>query len=369
MPQQFLSFCPYLRLSKECQIQNWTISPLSHLEGKWPDTESEAHVKSFLGKFTDVFGKPISDPVVVLRKASPRPLAPRPTRREMHALESALHFAVVDQNLRFRRGANSWNTLTADNGELFIWPTRVGNPYVAVQTGSIMLSVLSGGWKITDPKFSIRPPLEIHLDHKAALDSDVATAVYRLVRGDFDHINRRLCGRMRSAIDWLVKCWRNTPSIKAEDRIVFLKTGFEAITDSSSSYQSAIQLRKIFDNVKARRLGAHGAQNNELLWSPRDRGVHKWERKDGKIQRVTPLEHWFLAFAEARNTIIHEGTVPTLTYHRRRSRFNGHHVFTGEWVLRKAIKIQFEQLGVQDLWMSATGKLAARMFRDFSHHA
>lgn len=334
------------------------------MAAKWPNAATEQHVKAFLSKFTDTAGKSIQQPTLIVRASTDLPLSNRPTNSETHGLELAIGFASIDGNPRYRRGQQGWGTQTADNGEVFVWPTDVGRPYVTLRTGSMMLSVVGSGWKISDAAFSIRPPLEVHTGESARLRADVATAVYRLGRGDFDHIDGPLCGRLRAAINWLLKAWKNTASIRPEDRVVFLKTGFEALTDTSKSRQSATKLREIFESLKP--IGPIAAKNNELAWSPRERPVHKWTWKSGKTEFMTRLEHWFVAFAEARNTIVHEGHVPRLVYRHRRSPFDGHFVFTAEWILRKAIKIQFERLGARGLWQSDTGRLASRLWRAYA---
>jgi hypothetical protein len=65
-------------------------------------------------------------------------------------------------------------------------------------------------------------------------------------------------------------------------------------------------------------------------------------------------EHWFMSFADARNTIIHQGIVPSLTYaNAANTEYEGPFVFTGEFVLRAVIKVSLAQFGYPDLWRSA----------------
>ena len=49
---------------------------------------------------------------------------------------------------------------------------------------------------------------------------------------------------------------------------------------------------------------------------------------------MTDLEHWFMAFARARNTIIHEGIVPPLTHVQPGTPYDGHFVWTAEYLFR-----------------------------------
>jgi hypothetical protein len=78
-----------------------------------------------------------------------------------------------------------------------------------------------------------------------------------------------------------------------------------------------------------------------VLWSPKERP--DLQRQWGKKPEVrSELEDWFLVLADARNKIIHEGRVPPLEYpappERPLSRYAGHLFWTGERVLREAIK-------------------------------
>ena len=70
------------------------------------------------------------------------------------------------------------------------------------------------------------------------------------------------------------------------------------------------------------------------------------------MDQLTDLEHWFMEFAGARNSIIHNGITPTLTYNEPDSAYNGHFVFTAEFLLRAVIRVSLGTLGYPDLWRS-----------------
>ena len=59
-----------------------------------------------------------------------------------------------------------------------------------------------------------------------------------------------------------------------------------------------------------------------------------------------------MEFAGARNSIIHNGITPSLTYNEPNSAYNGHMVFTAEFLLRAVIKVSLADLGYKDLWRS-----------------
>ena len=131
--------------------------------------------------------------------------------------------------------------------------------------------------------------------------------------------NSDLASKVRVAIRWLSKAWLNTPAVDMGDRFVFLKTGFEALLGSSRKLEASKLLRNLFE---------HTYQNSEewelkrtaLLWKPSEKRNIKWREqiwKPGRYERVTPLQHWFLAFSEERNRVIHEGSAPRLDDKRR----------------------------------------------------
>jgi hypothetical protein len=70
-----------------------------------------------------------------------------------------------------------------------------------------------------------------------------------------------------------------------------------------------------------------------------------------------------VTFADARNTIIHEGVVPSLTYaNPSNAEYEGPFVFTAEFLLRAVIKVSVAQFGYPDLWRSATWRAVKAAF-------
>ena len=61
-----------------------------------------------------------------------------------------------------------------------------------------------------------------------------------------------------------------------------------------------------------------------------------------------------MAFANARNKIIHEGATPNLVYAGPNPASDGHLVFTAEFLLRAVVKILLSSRGYPDLWRSST---------------
>ena len=145
--------------------------------------------------------------------------------------------------------------------------------------------------------------------------------------------------------------------------MVFLKTAFEALSGKSESHLNARFLRKLFE-AKAR---TEPLDSTRLVWSPAEKPIHKRTyMKNGTKHPVpiTDLEKWFMAFAEARNEIIHEGKSPSLEYSGSNAAYDGHFVFTAEFLLRAAIKVRLSSDDYPDLWRSENRRAVQRAFEE-----
>lgn len=158
--------------------------------------------------------------------------------------------------------------------------------------------------------------------------------------------------RLRVAIAWFIKAWRNTATVHWSERIVFLKTAFEAITATDKSHISAQLLRDLFRAIP----GTSPTDSDLLIWSPAETAsrTRQWTDRGGNVHvdQLTDLEHWFMEFKGARNSIIHNGITPSLIHNQPHSAYNGHMVFTAEFLLRAVIKVSLTSLGYNDLWRS-----------------
>ena len=105
-----------------------------------------------------------------------------------------------------------------------------------------------------------------------------------------------------------------------------------------------------------------------LVWSPEERPVHTHTAKNGKTYQITDLEKWFMAFAEARNEIIHEGKSPSLEYSGSNAAYDGHFVFTAEFLLRAAIKVWLSSHGYPNLLPSGSSDLLRTIQRAVEEH-
>jgi len=111
-----------------------------------------------------------------------------------------------------------------------------------------MVQTLGGGYRIEDRELVIRPPIDLHLPlGTQTADPMALEAVYKTVLSSASTPGANVTAdRIRVAIGWLVKAWRNTSTVHWSERIVFLKTAFEAITATDKSHVSAQLLRDLF---------------------------------------------------------------------------------------------------------------------------
>jgi hypothetical protein len=72
-----------------------------------------------------------------------------------------------------------------------------------------------------------------------------------------------------------------------------------------------------------------------------------------------------MAFARARNTIIHEGIVPPLTHAQPGTLYEGHFVWTAEYLFRVAAKASLAGLGYADVWRSRTWRAVKKVYEEF----
>ena len=82
------------------------------------------------------------------------------------------------------------------------------------------------------------------------VDAELLEAAYQVFVGKHDDVDAALARRVGIAVDWLAKAWRNTRSVRVEDRIVLLNTGFEALIGTSTTHRSARRLQLSSSNSR-----------------------------------------------------------------------------------------------------------------------
>jgi hypothetical protein len=217
-----------------------------------------------------------------------------------------------------------------------------------------------GGYQI-GRDLVVRAPQELSMPFAVNLDPEVLHASYQ---GFLQGPSHEIRDRLRITNRWLVKAWRNTSDLDWDDRIFMLKTAFEALTGESQAAPGAEALKWIYDEFKRRR-HVTSLSTRDLLWSPTERRcrIRRWtDRTTGKEKeaKLTNLEHWYCAFADARNTIVHEGIIPPLVYRAKGSAYEGHFFHVGERLLRETIKVLFDEHGYPDLWRTTLSRAISR---------
>ena len=352
-----LIFFPYLPLRTEITVGPHLITPIDAFTGPWLSDRFEELAITFLGAFVRADRRRLDCGVVVVdpdRGCDGELIEFE--RRTM--LQRAVELAALDANPEWEEEAQAWNVVTSDNAELHAWPIDLAEGRVALTSGFVA-STLAGGLTIT-ADLQIPAPKELHLPlSSVTLDEDLANATYRqLTIGEPSEAHRQ---RLSDAIGWLSKAWRNTPSLDWPDRIVFLKTGFEALTGQSKTHQAAAQLRRMFEET----VGPGGLGHDALLWSPTERETRAFVDDSGRQRRCTDLEHWFRSFGAARNAVIHGDVSPeTLTYDEADSAYNGPMFHTADRVLRESIKVVLTSRGERLMYANAHLRNFARYLEE-----
>ena len=351
-PNPHLLFCPYLPIKEPVTFADWELGPLQSFENRWADPRFKAHAIAFLHKFVGTDNEPIDNPALLCRQG--RQLdGEEPSPKEVRALELALVFALVDRNPRGGPGKLNEGScmVTTENAALHQWPIDVEHGYFTKITGGIVEVQTFDRCKTDDPKRVLSPPLDLHMPTEASPDPLVLTGVYETVLRSLrspgkdpptDHV--------RVAVDWFAKAWHNTATVECPERLVYLKTAFEALTGTSTNWKSARKLREIFEALPH----TTECDSKVLVWSPEEQSVHirNWVDKCGRSQSIlmTDLERWFIEFGKARNTIIHKGQLSQLTYSGPNPAYNGHYFSTAEFILRGVIKVLLSNLGYDNVW-------------------
>ena len=329
----------------------WELGPLQSFEGRWADPRFKDLAITFLCKFVGTDNQPIENPALLCRQG--RPLdGEAPSREEVRALELSLVFAFVDKNPRgCPEGSHEgWAMVTADNAELYEWPIDLEQGRVTLSAGYLVTRQIAG-YLIRDQKLALKPPRDLHMPMPTSPDPLVLTGIYETVLRSLRSPGTcSTADRVRVAVDWFAKAWHNTKTLEHPERLVYLKTAFEALTGKSKTHKSARELRRIFEDSKF--LVWSPEDSEFLVWSPEEKPDRTWvDKNDRPWPDLTNLEIWFRTYGDVRNEIIHEGRVPELMYSGPNPAYSGHFFFTAEFLLRGVIKVLLaSKLGYEDIW-------------------
>lgn len=360
-----LRLLPYLPLHSRVTCGPWELVPLKDKDLKW-DPSTEAILKTFISRFCDSRGRPLGNPTLIVRKGEKfdgRIVTPE----EFQCLLVALQFGCINQNDALTKELNSHHRITAENGSPVVWQFDPSNGYITLSAGSL-LRTMDGGWKLDDARLEIRSHPDTHIPSTTVfMPSDIIDAAYAVALAASSPSSPDAeAVRLYRAMTWCNKASQNSSSLDAADRVVMLKTAFEALTGSSRSTESARRLLSMFETLR----GEHIDLDDRLLWRPNEtkKYIRRFtEKGKQKHEFLTPIEHWFLAFADARNRIIHDGeTKVSLSYKHGSSPFNGHMFTIGQWTLRLAIRIRMKSFGSPGLWRTVMNRNWRRAFANLN---
>ncbi len=344
-----LIFAPFLPVGKHIQFADWTIGRLSDFEGKWLSNEFETLARTFLNSFR-YKGKSFSDKMAIFCPVDSKLGSWSPAESDVHkekyqALQHAVTFSCLDANQSLSVKQRQWNEgiITSDNTEIYAWPLDTDSKFVTLSHNAPQ-SWLDA--RPIDDELLMPVPIEVNIPlGTGKIDKNLLDEIYKILyngskNGDTASI------RVLNSIKWLSKAWRNTESITYEDRIAFLKTGFEALSGKSTVWGGSkwlrMQYEELLDGDKSE------ADFDHLLWSNAEEESFSrtYTDKNGneKEGKITPLQHWFCALADARNEIIHKGGVKEISYLEDNA-YKGCLPLIGERLLRESIKIQCSKCG------------------------
>lgn len=364
MPNPVLVLAAYLSLDSAITIGPWKLISASRFEGPWKSEAFEKRSKQLLGRLAGPDGMALANPTLVVRVSDGANGDP-PSVGELNALQLALDFGAICKNPEWGTEdaeSFSFRVVTTDNTEIHCWPINIETGFFAFDTG-LLNQTLHGGWKLDEKEPLVRCPLELVIPSRTMIDEPVASALYEVITLRTEPSNDIEVGRLRTALGWWSKAWRNTPSLGWEDRIVMLKTAFEALVAESRSRKAAELIENRLKDV-AIAAAIHADDVDHLLWSPAEapRLTRTWSQ--GGVQRsevVTDFVHWFCAFSDARNGIVHEGRVPDGLEYAETTKYAGPLFHSADRVFRESIRLILHSYGHPDLWRTENGRLAVRL--------
>lgn len=333
MTYPYFSFFPALPLSKTLRLGDWCIGT--------PDTKvswrserfqklAQAHAESFVKRgykggawmWHHAHGFDGS----------------KPADEIWSAIRATICFVVLDAN-DYVRGDPAASFATSENAELYTQPIDEKKGVIAHRGGGLLKSELAIGGKIGDELISL-PDATMPLENPVILSQRLANALFSALSERSVEKNRRI----DVALEWHRFALSNPRVVSWGQRLISLKTGFEALSDESKTHLCGKFLRKLFEDTTQPHRQLLPWEG--LLWSPKDlTNLQRfWEKADGSVESVvrSELEDWFAAFGEQRNKLIHEGKMSSQVYEappeRPLSRYAGPLFGTADRLLRETVK-------------------------------
>ena len=333
-PILYFSFFPALPLSKTLQLGEWCIGTPGP-KVPWRSPRFQELARLHLNAFTKEGFK--GGALMWHKDRGFDGSMPEP--HVWAAIRATVCFVGLDANDHVRHDPNAVHyIITSENAELYTQPIDEERAYVTRQGGGLLKRVLSAGWKIGEETAAL-PDAVVAVRQPVIPSQRLATALFAALLDSSNPTNRHI----GIALEWHRFALSNPTVVSWSQRLISLKTGFEAISGKSKSYECARFLKNLFEDT-TRPYREHLPWAG-ILWSPRERTdlTRTW-MQNGRPQSVvrSELEDWFMALGEGRNEIIHEGTLTTHIYEappeRPLSRYAGPLFWTADRVLREAVK-------------------------------
>lgn len=346
-----LGFFPALRLEKNLQFGDWMVGTPPR-STRWASPRFQ-EVSTLLIKSFEK--RKLRDGALLWHRTRGFD-GSRPDDADAVAIAAAVAFAALDANDLIPAHFRPRQLASTENTELFLQPLDDKGRIVHVRGGLIRRESVFN-WPLGEEPPPFGEAL-VPLEGPVSASPKLATSFYNAVRnksGDGPSI--------AVAAEWHRSAMANPFAVTMQQRLIALKTAFEALFHEDKSHLCAKLLRRRFETVAAGHF--HLLPSRALLWSPDERTdlVRTWKRPDGNVGgtgRRTELEDWFMTLADARNEVIHKGTLSTRGYapppERPLSRYVGHLLYVGERVLRETIKAM---LGVDILLCGPIAQQAA----------
>ena len=391
-PTRHLLLFPYLPLNRPVDIGRWQLLPLADFHGPWAEPWFQQRSLDVASRHVDRDGSPVPKPSVLVDRTAGAD-GVLPTDDEMSALVAAVGFGVIDvvpvPHSPLERSAmahhqaavtgqneteilrqldetaeNQWAytqaVATADNAEPFFWPIGPDGD-ITRQYGSIVKTRMIGSGGGLAGK--VVAPNELHLPLGVTLDEERVAGLYDfLTTGE-----ATIVASIRESIRWLLQSWRNTPSLLPVQRIVLLRTAFEVLLSKTpqekvSKERLARRLSGVFFSLS--RNDRRAVTPGTLLWQPTQRFQLHLDKVSKSLAPYSRLEQWFIELSNARNDIVHSGTLDRVQFQDSRSVFAGDFWRVGTRVLQEAILVRLDTLGYPGLWQASSYRQMLRALRE-----
>lgn len=348
---------PWLPLRDPLELGPWRVGPFADFAEPWTDLRFQRSVSTVVQAYQLALegeGYNIQSleklPSVLWHKQHGfnRP----PTKREYQALTKAIALVVLDANETdgVNESMASLQISTTENARALAWDLDSQRLYGRFSHGGLLLSSNNLVFLTQTPRIEldakVNVPLPLSLE-----DQTLSSAAFRFFK-------KKRGAKSLLATHWLAKSWYSAREIDLEDRLVLLATGFEALLSDEqgdpSRFKNAKSLRQLFENI--------GHDDSDLLWRKTESPKHP----HGKHGLLTDLEDWFISFATERNMVVHSSGRPTQRYagRRRAPRYKGFYYWTGERLLREAIKVTIGLEMRAELWKSYDRRRTEAILRE-----